>query len=374
MMKYAVAAGLILLATVPLAAEDLSDIADRVQASAVTISAEKTDATAPAQPTGDKDQDDAAAKSTQRQGSGMIFSADGYIVTATGLVENVGKITITLSDGRQMPAQIIGRDPRTGIALLKASGASGLTPIVLGDSKLARRGNSVFSIGNAYTLPGSLSSGVIAAVRRSGGALPHLMLQTDSYVYPGSTGAPLFSMKGEVIGMYTSNYSNVGKRTGIGLAVTSNIIKDVVEKLQKSGAIDRGWLGVQVRKKTDQEASADSIEKGSGLVVVKTFDGGPAAGAGIQPGDVIEMVNGKVMRDIVPFAWEIADHPSGAEVTLDIVHNTSRKDVRVKLAHMPDSSTSVSSTSSGPSAADKNSTCLRYVPSVGITIPVACDE
>jgi serine protease Do len=181
-------------------------------------------------------------------------------------------------------------------------------------------------------------------------------------------------MKGEVIGMYTSNYSNAGKRTDVGLAVTSDLMKDVVEKLEKSGAIDRGWLGVQVRKTTDQEASADAIEKGSGLVVVKTIDGGPAAGAGIQPGDVIEMVNGKVMRDIVPFAWEIAGQPSGAEVTLDIVHNTSRKDVRVKLAHMPDSPKPSSGTSSTPEATEKGGACLRYVPSVGMTVPTACGD
>jgi len=338
------------------------------------VSAEKTDATPPPQPTGDKEQDEAAAKSNVRIGTGMVYSADGYIITTTRLVDSVGKITVTLMDGRQIPAQIAGRDARTEVALLKASGTSGLTPIKLGDFHLMRRGNSVFSIGNAYTLSNSLSAGTIAAIRRWGGALPHLMVQTDMYAYPGSTGAPLFNMKGEVIGMYTSNYSNAGKRTDVGLAVTSDLMKDVVEKLEKSGAIDRGWLGVQVRKTTDQEASADAIEKGSGLVVVKTIDGGPAAGAGIQPGDVIEMVNGKVMRDIVPFAWEIAGQPSGAEVTLDIVHNTSRKDVRVKLAHMPDSPKPSSGTSSTPEATEKGGTCLRYVPSVGMTVPTACGD
>jgi Trypsin-like peptidase domain len=177
----------------------------------------------------------------------MVLSTDGYVITSTSLVENVGKITVTLSDGKQMTAQIIGRDPRTAIALLKTSGATGLTAIHFGDAHLMRRGSSIFSIGNTYGLQNSLSSGVIAAIRRSGGALPHVVFQTDMVVQPGSAGAPLFNMKGEVVGMFTSNYSNAGKRAGIGLAVTSSVMKDVVEKLQKSGAIDRGWLGVQVQ-------------------------------------------------------------------------------------------------------------------------------
>jgi serine protease Do len=343
-----------------LCAEELPELVDRVQASVVSIAAEKTEASPPPQPTGDKEQDDAAAKSTLRQGSGMVLSADGYVITSTSLVEKVGKITVTLSDGKQMTAQIIGRDPRTAIALLKASGATGLTAIHFGDAHLMRRGSSIFSIGNTYGLQNSLSSGVIAAIRRSGGALPHVVFQTDMVVQPGSAGAPLFNMKGEVVGMFTSNYSNAGKRTGIGLAVTSAVMKDVVEKLQKSGAIDRGWLGVQVRKTTDEEAAAASIEKGSGLFVVKTVD-------------VIATLNGKAVHDVVPFAWDVGNLPSSSQVTLDIVRKGGRKDIEVTLGHMPDSATATSSTA-GSTPADKGSTCLRYVPSVGMTVAVACEE
>jgi serine protease Do len=356
-----------------LCAEELPELVDRVQASVVSIAAEKTEASPPPQPTGDKEQDDAAAKSTLRQGSGMVLSADGYVITSTSLVEKVGKITVTFFDGKQATAQIIGRDPRTAIALLKASGATGLTAIHFGDAHLMRRGSSIFSIGNTYGLQNSLSSGVIAAIRRSGGALPHVVFQTDMVVQPGSAGAPLFNMKGEVVGMFTSNYSNAGKRTGIGLAVTSAVMKDVVEKLQKSGAIDRGWLGVQVRKTTDEEAAAASIEKGSGLFVVKTVDGGPAAGAGVVAGDVIAMLNGKAVHDVVPFAWDVGNLPSSSQVTLDIVRKGARKDIKVTLGHMPDSATATSSTA-GSTPADKGSTCLRYVPSVGMTVAVACEE
>ena len=120
---------------------------------------------------------------------------------------------------------------------MKPSGVTGLTAIHFGDANIMRRGNSIFSIGNAYGLQNSLSAGVIAAIRRSSGTLPHLLLQTDTVVQPGSTGAPLFNMKGEVIGMFTSHYSNAGKRTGVGLAVTSNVMKDGGKR--SAGAIDR---------------------------------------------------------------------------------------------------------------------------------------
>ncbi len=369
------AAGLsLLLGPVRVAAQELPDVADRVQASVVSIAAERTDQTPAPQSTGDKDQDADAAKSNLRQGSGMVLSADGYVITATSLVDKVGKITVTLSDGKQLAAQVIGRDPRTAIALLKASGATGLTAIHFGDAHIMRRGSSIFSIGNAYGLQNSLSAGVIAAIRRTGGPLPHLVLQTDIVVQPGSTGAPLFNMKGEVVGMFTSSYANAGKRTGIGLAVTSNVIKDVVEKLQKSGAIDRGWLGVQVRKATDQEAAALSIEKGSGLFVVKTVDGGPAAGAGLVAGDVIASLNGQPMRDIVPFAWAVANQPSNADVTLGVVGKKGRSDLHVKLGRMPDTQTATSTPSPAPGPGEEKATCLRYVASVGMTVAVACEE
>jgi len=363
-----------LLGSVGLAAEELPDIADHVQASVVSIAAERTDQTP--QATGDKDQDADAAKSNLRQGSGMVLSADGYIVTTTSLVEKVGKITIVLSDGRQMTAQIMGRDPRTGIALLKAAGATGLTAVHFADAHALRRGTSVFSIGNVYGLQNSLSAGVIAAIRRASGPVVHLVLQTDMVVYPGSTGAPLFNMKGEVLGMFTSNYSSAGKRTGVGLAVSSNLIREVTDKLQKFGVVDRGWLGVQVRKTTDEEASALATEKGSGLMVLKVVDGGPAASAGLAPGDAIAMVNGQVMHDIVPFASAIANLPSGTDVTLGIARKSGRSDVHVKLGRLPDTQTV---TATAPPAApgtpeDKALACLRYVPSVGMTVAVACEE
>ena len=371
----AVAATLsLLLGPMRVAAEELPDIADRVQASVVSITAEKTDQTP--QATGDKDQDADAAKSNLRLGTGMVLSADGYIITATSLTEKVGKITVAFSDGRQLTAQVAGRDPRTGIALLKAGGATGLTPVHFADAHILRRGTSVFSIGNVYGLQNSLSAGVVAAIRRASSPVVHLVLQTDIVVYPGSAGAPLFNLKGEVLGMFTANYANAGKRTGVGLAVSSNLVREVTDKLQKFGVVDRGWLGVQVRKTSDEEATALAIEKGSGLMLLKTVDGAPAASAGLAAGDVIASVNGQAMRDIVAFAASIANLAPGADVTLGIVRKNGRFDLHVKLGRLPDTQTA---TLPAPAPApgtpeDKGLACLRYVPSVGMTVAVACEE
>ena len=305
----------------------------------------------------------------------MVLSADGYVITATNLVDKVGKITVTFFDGKQATAQIIGRDPRTAIALLKASGVTGLTAIHFGDAHLMRRGNSIFSIGNAYGLQNSLSAGVIAAIRRSGGALPHLLFQTDTVVQPGSAGAPLFNMKGEVIGMFTCHYSNAGKRTGIGLAVTSNVMKDVVGKLQKSGVIDRGWLGVQVRKNNRRGGGCRLDREGHRVVRGQApSTAAPAAGAGLMAGDVIAMLNGKVVHDVTAFVWEIA------QSAVELAGDAGRRAQKRAQGHQGDArrtcpiSATSSTSSPGTTPADKGSTCLRYVPSVGMTVAVACDE
>lgn len=174
-----------------LSAEDasrLSDIADRVSASVVSVIAEKVD-------TGQNFDTDMGG-SNLRQGTGLVLTADGLIVAAAPVVEKVGKITVKFTDGRQAAAQVVGRDARSGLALLKETTASGLSPAKLYDAHVFHRGTSVFSIGDAYGLENSLALGVIAAVRRT--RVLRLILQTNMVVQPGSMGASLFDMKGEV--------------------------------------------------------------------------------------------------------------------------------------------------------------------------------
>jgi serine protease Do len=358
---------ILLLGTPPAAADELPDLADRVQPSVVSISAERTDQP----PNAD------TSKSNLRQGTGMVLSVDGYIVTALSLVDKVGKITVVFSDGKTATAQIAGLDPRTGVALLKETTIPNLTAVHLGDAHILRRGNPVFSIGNVYTLQNSLSAGVVAAIRRVGAPIVHLILQTDMVVQPGSTGAPLFNMKGELVGMFTSGYSNAGKRTGVGLAVTSNLIKEVTDQLQKFGTVDRGWLGARVRTPTDQEASALAMAAAKSLIIDSVIDGAPAAGAGLTPGDGIATFNGQPVSDALTFSSNITSLPANSDVTLGIVRKSGRSDVRVKLARLPDMPTTPSATPAPVpevSPANKDANCLRYVPSVGMTVAITCEE
>jgi serine protease Do len=358
----------LLLRSGALSAEDapqLPDVVDRAGGSVVSIVAEKAG-------TASVDTDTDIGKSNARQGMSLVLTGDGLIVTATSLLDQVGKITVTFLDGRQATVQVIGRDPRTGIALLKESTAKGLSPVRFADADTFRRGSSVFFIGNAYGLQNSLSAGVISAIRRHN--VSHLILQTDMVVDPGSIGAPLFNMKGDVVGMFTSRYSVAGNGTGIGLAVSSNLLREVTDKLQKFGVVNRGWLGVQTRKPTDEEAHTLGMGAG-GLIVVKVLDGGPAAAAGIKAGDGIAAFNGEPIQEPYSLGLHVTSSAPNTEVTLGLFSKTGRSDLRVKLGRLPDAPPSGASTSNASVAPlDKSPTCLRYIPSVGMTVAVACEE
>jgi serine protease Do len=341
----------------------LSDVADRVSASVVSVQAEKVEATPAAEW-------DAA---NIRQGTGLVLSANGLIVTATAVVEKVGKITLTFADGQQAPAQVVGRDPRTGVALLKETRATGLHPVQFAEANVLRRGTPVFSIGNVYGLQQSLSSGIISAVRPHNTS--HLVLQTDLVVHPGSLGAPLFNMKGEVVGMFASRYAVSGKPTGVALAVSSNLLRHVTDRLQKFGVVDRGWIGIRTRKPTDEEAHALNMGAARGLLVVKVLDGGPAAAAGLAPGDGIDTFNGEPVQDPAALGWLVTSTAPNTEVTLGLLRKSGPTNLHIKLGHLPEMpSPTASTTTASPASSDKNPTCLHYIPTAGMTVAVPCEE
>ena len=233
-----------------------------------------------------------------RDGTGMVFSSEGHIVTAIHVVEKANKITVVFPNNSRTMAQVVGADPVTGIAMLKVSGVSNLTPVHFGDAHPLRRSDSIFSIGTPFGLRGSVVTGVISALRRTGGPFPHDLLQPSFPVLSGDDGAPLFNLKGEVVGMITGNYARSGRATGIGLAVISNIVREVAEKLQKSGTVERGWLGVQLRKPTTEEEATLGLPHDGGAFVVKLLEDGPASKSGLSAGDVITTLNGEPVRDV----------------------------------------------------------------------------
>jgi serine protease Do len=349
----------------------LPDLVDRVSPSVVSIFVEMTEPATANAPNADKNP--TPAKPKMNQGAGWVLTPEGHIVTVLHVVDKAQKITIVLADGTRHEAQVVGRDARTAIALLKVTPAAPLTPVRFADSDQLRRGQYVFSIGNPFGLQGSVSSGIISALGRNMGAAPYLALQTDAVVYPGSAGAPLFNSKGDVVGMASSIYSVAGKPTEIGFAIPSNVLKEIAEKLHKFGVVNRGWLGIQIRRPTEQESHALGLERGSGLIVVKLIEGGSAQNTGLAAGDAIVSLNGRAVHDPAAFARAVLGEPPGTEVTLGVIEKSGRSDIRVKLGRLADQQ------SAGTTATPEKSTvgalgCFRYVPSAGLTVSAPCED
>lgn len=365
-IAQAVVVGLSLI-SVAYAAEDtapLRDVIDHVSPSVVAIVVELSD---PAEPSKGQNQ---GSQVKTRDGTGMVLSSEGHIITAIHVIEKASKITIVFANNNRTPAQVAGSDPETGVALLKVSGASGLVPVHFGNAYPLRRSDPIFFISTPFGLRGSVSTGVVSAIRSAGGPVPHLLLQPSFPVQPGDGGAPLFNLKGEVVGMITGNYARSGRATGIGFAVTSNLVREVGEKLQKSGTVDRGWLGVQLRKPTTQEETMLGLPHNGGAVVVKLLEDGPASKSGLSSGDVIATINGEPVRDVASFASSITNLSPGTEVTLGTRRGTAKSDVKLKLGRL----TSPPTPAEPNKPTDDSSGCVRYIPSAGLTVSVRCND
>ena len=368
-IALAIVLGLSLLSPVYAAEEapPLRDVVDHVSPSVVGVIVELSE---PAEPSKDQNQ---GSQVKTRDGTGMVFSSEGHIVTAIHVVEKANKITVVSANNSRSMAQVVGTDPVTGIALLKISGVSNLTPVHFGDAHPLRRTDPIFSIGTPFGLRGSVVTGVISALRRTGGPFPHNLLQPSFPFQSGDDGAPLFNLKGEVVGMITGNYARSGRATGIGLAVISNIVREAAEKLQKSGIVERGWLGVQLRKPTTQEEATLGLPHDGGAFVVKLLEDGPASKSGLSAGDVITTLNGEPVRDVASFVSSVANLSPGTEVTLGTRRTTGKSDVKLKLGRLAPSQPSPTPVESNKPS-DDSSGCIRYVPSAGLTVSVRCDE
>lgn len=345
----------------------LRDVIDHVAPSVVSISVELSE---PADASKEHNQN---PQVKARDGTGMVLSSEGHIITAIHVIEKANKIAVIFPNNIRSTAQVVGTDPETGIALLKVSGVAGLTPVHFGDAYPLRRGDPIFFVGTPFGLRGSVLTGIVSALRTAAGPFPHLLLQPSFLVQPGDDGAPLFNLKGEVVGMITGNYARSGRRTGIGLAVTSNIVKEVGERLQKFGTVERGWLGVQLRKPTTQEEAMLGLPHEGGVVIVKLLDDGPAIKSGLSIGDAIATLNGEPVRDVRSFAASITNLSPGTEVTLGTRRATGKSDVKVKLGKLSPSQPPPTPVESNKPA-DESSGCVRYVPSAGLTVSVRCDE
>ena len=228
------------------------------------------------------------APARQGLGSGFIISEDGKIVTNAHVVDGAETVDVKLVDGRSFEATVLGTDPATDIALLKIEADVALDPVDFGSSDEMRVGDEVVAVGNPFGLGGTVTSGIISAMSRNINAGPYDdFIQTDAAINRGNSGGPLFNNDGEVIGVNTAIISPGGGSVGIGFAVPSDLVQDVVADLSDDGKVTRGWLGVQIKPMSDEVADVLGLDGPKGAVVEKVSEGSPAEAAGLKKGDII---------------------------------------------------------------------------------------
>lgn len=228
-------------------------------------------------------------------GSGFVIdAAQGLIVTNAHVIQDADKVRVTLHDDTTMPAEVIGRDEKTDLALLKVDTKHKLTAVPFGDSSPLRVGDWVLAIGNPFGLGGTVTTGIISAQQRDINAGPYDdFIQTDASINRGNSGGPMFNMNGEVIGINTAIYSPSGGSVGIGFAIPSNLARPVIDQLVKFGKTRRGWLGVRIQTVTEDIAESLGLETHGGALIASVTPTGPAEKAGLKAGDIIIQFDGK---------------------------------------------------------------------------------
>ncbi|WP_411234928.1 Do family serine endopeptidase [Marivita sp. S0852] len=272
-------------------------------------------------------------------GSGFIISADGYVVTNNHVIEGASQIEVTIEDDQRITANLVGTDPATDIALLKVEDQDEAFPFVeWGDSRDLMIGEWVVAIGNPFGLGGTVTSGIVSAQSRNINSGPYDdFIQTDAAINSGNSGGPLFDAEGRVIGVNTAIYSPSGGSVGIGFAVPSHVAERIVDDLRDDGQVDRGWLGVQIQPVSDAIASALGLGDTSGALVNDVTQGGPAAEAGVQSGDVVLSVEGSDIADPRDLIFSIADLAIGQEASLTVWRDGQERELAVEIGRQPGS-------------------------------------
>ena len=282
----------------------------------------------------------------QSLGSGFILDRKGHIVTNNHVIDGAEKIKVKLASGKEFDAKVIGRDPKTDLALIKIDSSDDLNPLPLGDSDSLRVGTWVVAIGSPFGLEQTVTAGIVSAKGRVIGAGPYDdFIQTDASINPGNSGGPLFNLKGEVIGINTAMMSRGGGNDGIGFAIPINLARGVIEQLKNGGKVTRGWLGVGIQELTPELAEYYSVKDQKGVLVTQVFKGDPADKGGIKPGDVIVDVNGKKVSSSRELSRTIADSPVDKEAAITILRDGDEKTIHVKLTTRNDSDAPVKLTS-----------------------------
>ncbi len=274
---------------------------------------------------------------TTSLGSGFIIDPAGYIVTNAHVIADAAEISVKLHDNTELKAKLVGRDPKTDLALLKVESKTPLPFVKFGDSDASRVGDWVIAIGNPFGLGGSVSAGIISARERSINAGPFDdFIQTDAAINRGNSGGPLFNTDGQVIGINSAIFSPSGGNIGIGFAVPSALAQPILKQLRESGHVQRGWLGVKIQEVNAQIAESVGLDKAGGALVLDLVKDSPAAKAGVKNGDVILSFAAKPVGAMRSLPRLVAETPVGKAVPIEIWREGKKQTLTTTIALLKD--------------------------------------
>lgn len=279
---------------------------------------------------------DQPQKEFKRQGlgSGFIVSEDGYVVTNNHVIDKAEDVQVVLEDGTKYKAEIVGKDQKTDLAVLKFEPEGKVQAVTFGNSDNLRIGDWVIAIGNPFGLGYTVTAGIVSAKGRSlGFGAYDDFIQTDAPLNPGNSGGPLFNLNGDVVGV---NTAIVARGQGIGFSIPISMAEFVIEQLKDDGKVVRGWLGVYIQKLTPEIASSFGLEEDEGALVSDVEPGSPAEKAGIKRGDVIVKFDGHKIEDISDLTTLAAVTPPGTDVKIKFIHDGKTKEVTATLVEFPD--------------------------------------
>ena len=273
----------------------------------------------------------------QHQGSGVIVSPDGYILTNNHVIDGARTVTITLPDKREFTGKIIGADPKTDLAVVKIDGQN-LPTVSWGDATKLQVGEYVLAVGNPFGLNSTVTLGIVSALGRGHMGITQYedFIQTDAAINPGNSGGALVNTKGELVGINTAIFSQTGGYQGVGFAVPTSMGKSIYENLVKHGKVVRGYLGVSIQDLNQDLAKSFGITNAKGALVSDLRDDSPAGQAGLQQGDIITTYQGLPIDDAVTLQREVTKTAVGTSVTLKVVRDGHEMDLTVKIGEQPD--------------------------------------
>lgn len=253
-------------------------------------------------------------------GSGVVVSPSGYILTNNHVIEGADDIEVMLNDGRVVKASVIGTDPETDLAVLKVA-LDELTAITLGNSDELQVGDPVLAVGNPFGVGKTVTSGIVSALGRTQLGINTFenFIQTDAAINPGNSGGALVDVNGHLVGINTAIYSRSGGSMGIGFAIPTSTARSVMESIVQDGKVTRGWIGVEPRELSPELAQTFDLPSRSGVIITGVLQNGPAALAGVRPGDLVTAVNGKPVSSVAQLLTEVAGLKPGTAAELNVL-------------------------------------------------------